>query len=187
MRLTGPDRYNLTFDISLDNRCGVRCSKGTGRFSGLSTRKIPKLYVVSRDEHPIYVGVTVRPMGERLRVGFTADGRTGYHGYAWRRLFKDAVLDVWCLSDAAEPVAALDAETVEAEVVFLIRQAGQWPAHQTEIHFHQSSPDHRRLAAEIMGYYERQRSSSSSSSASTPTYSPLGATMNSGPPFVPTS
>jgi hypothetical protein len=31
--------------------------------------------------------------------------------------------------------------TIEAEVVYLIRQAGQWPLFQTEIHFHESSEE----------------------------------------------
>jgi hypothetical protein len=41
-------------------------------------------------------------------------------------------------------------ETVEAEVVFLIRCAGQWPRGQTEIHFHPSEKEHRDLAAKIV-------------------------------------
>lgn len=47
-----------------------------------------------------------------------------------------------------------DLETVEAEVVFLIRQEyGQWPEHQTEIHFHRSSAEHRKLARMVVAYY----------------------------------
>lgn len=38
---------------------------------------------------------------------------------------------------------------MKAELVFLIRQAGQWPAYQTEIHFHQSTTVHRQVAATI--------------------------------------
>jgi hypothetical protein len=47
----------------------------------------------------------------------------------------------------------LDIETVEAEVVFLIRSAGQWPLHQTEIHFHLSTQVHRDIAATVMSHY----------------------------------
>jgi hypothetical protein len=46
-----------------------------------------------------------------------------------------------------------DIETVEAEVVYLIRAAGQWPAFQTEIHFYPSSARHREVAAQIMSHY----------------------------------
>jgi hypothetical protein len=41
-------------------------------------------------------------------------------------------------------------ETVEADVVYLIRVAGQWPAFQTETHFYPSSLRRRQVAAEIM-------------------------------------
>ncbi len=154
MNLTGPDRYALTFDTAKDNRCLVQCAKGTPRFSGPASQRVAKLYVVSRDNWPIYVGVTVQTMRTRLRLGFTATGASGYHGYAWRRLFKDAVLDVWCPIPANGPLLPIDAETIEGEVVFLIRQSGQWPRCQTEIHFHESNADHRRIATEIMRHYQ---------------------------------
>ncbi|MCC6285547.1 MAG: hypothetical protein IT439_09655 [Phycisphaerales bacterium] len=68
-------------------------------------------------------------------------------------MFKDATLDVWCPTSASGPLTPVDAETIEAEIVFLIRQSGQWPMYQTEIHFHESNADHRRIAAEIMAHY----------------------------------
>jgi len=111
------------------------------------------LYIVSRDNWPIYVGVTVQKMRTRLRLGFTATGASGYHGYAWRKSFKDAVLDVWCPTLPSGLITPVDAETIEAEIVFLIRQSGQWPMYQTEIHFHESHVEHRRIAAEIVSYY----------------------------------
>ena len=154
VNLTGPDRYNLTFNSERDNRCAVRCAKGTLRFSGLASQRIPKLYVVSRDNWPIHFGVTVQTMRTRLRFGFTAIGRGEYHGYAWRKPFKDAVLDVWCPIPPAGTLTKKDVETIEAEIVFLVRQSGQWPMHQTEIHFHKSNADHRRIAAEIIRHYE---------------------------------
>jgi len=39
---------------------------------------------------------------------------------------------------------------VEAEIVFLVRSAGQWPIGQTEIHFHPSGNEHRELATTIL-------------------------------------
>jgi hypothetical protein len=154
MDLLGPDRYDMTFDTELSTRFEVRCSKGTTKFSGLSTRaKTPKIYIISRDGQPIYVGVTVQTMRKRLRLGFTADGRSGYHGYQWRRFFKSAVLDVWCPTQPDGLFTAKGAETIEAEIVYLIRHNGQWPAYQTEIHFHESSEVHRNIAARIMSHY----------------------------------
>jgi hypothetical protein len=51
----------------------------------------------------------------------------------------------------------LNVETIEAEIVFLIRQRGQWPSHQTEIHFHPSRPYHRKAAEAIVNRYLRSK------------------------------
>jgi IS5 family transposase len=86
---------------------------------------------------------------ERLYSGWNASGKNGYHGYAWRHTHTEADLYVWCHENA--PVgSSLDLETVEAEIAFLIRSAGQWPRSQTEIHFHPSEKEHRELAARIV-------------------------------------
>lgn len=42
-----------------------------------------------------------------------------------------------------------DMETIEAEVAFSARQAGQWPQGQAEIHFHPSTKEHREIATAI--------------------------------------
>ena len=88
-------------------------------------------------------------MRTRFRLGFNATGESGYHGYAWRHKFEEAVLDVWCHEDPLTEKPERDVETVEAEIVFLARCAGQWPEGQTEIHFHPSTEEHRRVAADI--------------------------------------
>jgi hypothetical protein len=88
-------------------------------------------------------------MATRLGYGFKATGQHGYHGYAWRHHIKEANLYIWCHENAPAKRAELDIETVEAEIVFLARQAGQWPAYQTEIHFHASSQVHRDIATDI--------------------------------------
>ena len=150
MKISGPDRYLLTITPTSFK---VECSQGTPRFSGLSTSRKPKLYVVSVDNVPIYVGITKQSMRDRLRFGWSADGRHGYHGYAWRHHHESAAMDIWCHEDASEG-SAIDLETVEAEVVFLIRRAGQWPLHQTEIHFHPSTQVHRDVAARVMSKYD---------------------------------
>jgi hypothetical protein len=146
MRIVGPERYKLSFDAE---KFAVTCSKGTAKFSGLATAKLPKLYVVSVEGQPVYVGITRQSMRVRFRTGFKATGENGYHGYAWRHRFTHATLNVWCHADASSENTDLDIETVEAEVVFLARLNGQWPAGQTEIHFHPSTEEHRQVAAAI--------------------------------------
>jgi hypothetical protein len=150
MRISGPDRYKLSFT---SESFKVLCQKGTAKFSGIATSKMPKLYIVSVDEKPIYVGVTKQSLRNRLRFGWNADGESGYYGYAWRHHLTEANIDVWCHEDAPDNNPSLDIETIEAEVVFLIRSAGQWPLHQTEIHFHPSTPAHRSIAASVIGLY----------------------------------
>jgi hypothetical protein len=146
MRIIGPERYALSFD---PEEFTVSCSKGTAKFSGLATSRLPKLYIVSVDGQLIYVGITRQSMRTRFRMGFNAKGENGYHGYAWRHKFTEAALDIWCHDDAPTEHPERDIETVEAEVVFLARLAGQWPAGQTEIHFHPSNEKHREIAAAI--------------------------------------
>jgi hypothetical protein len=150
MHLTGPERYKLIFDAT---SFVVTCAKGTQKFSGIATSRKPKLYIASVDENPIYVGVTRQSLRNRLRIGWNAEGKGGYYGYAWRHRLTEAMLDVWCHDDTPSDNAALDIETVEAEVVYLIRAAGQWPMFQTEIHFHPSSQIHREIAATITSRY----------------------------------
>lgn len=140
----------LTFDAT---SFVVTCAKGTQKFSGIATSKKPKLYIASVDEKPIYVGVTKQSLRNRLRFGWNAEGQGGYYGYAWRHGLTEVLIDVWSHEDALSDSAALDIETVEAEVVFLIRSAGQWPMYQTEIHFHPSNQVHRDVAATIISRY----------------------------------
>lgn len=145
MKLVGPERYKLAFN---EKTFAITCSRGTAEFSQLACSKIPKLYIISVDGRPIYVGITKRPMRARLRFGFTAAGKGGYYGYAWRKQFREAILYIWAHIDSTDD-AMLDLETIEAEVVFLARCSGQWPEGQTEIHFHPSRPEHRELADSI--------------------------------------
>lgn len=146
MRIAGPECYNLTFD---SEKYAVVCPKGTTRFSGLATSKLPKLYIVVAETKPIYVGITRQFMRARFRLGFKATGKGGYHGYAWRRELRQAELFIWAHEDAPIVKPDRDIETVEAEIVFLARLAGQWPVYQTEIHFHPSNQIHRDVAAQI--------------------------------------
>jgi len=145
MKLIGPEHYRLTFNSKAFR---VANREGTDRFTRLATSKLPKLYVVSKNRELVYVGITRQRMRNRLRYGFTAAGRGGYHGYPWRNKLREAALDVWYQKEASGK-GMLDIETVEAEVVFLARSAGQWPRFQTEIHFHRSKKTHRNVAAAV--------------------------------------
>jgi hypothetical protein len=137
--LTGPERYALTLTPT--------AYAADRKFSGLATKKVPKLYVVVAEGHVVYVGVTRQSLSSRLRFGFSAKGEHGYHGYAWRHKHTQASLFVWAAQEDAGS-SLLDVETVEAEVVFLARHlTGAWPACQTEIHFHPASDSHKAAAA----------------------------------------
>ena len=60
-------------------------------------------------------------MRNRLRLGWTADGKHGYHGYAWRHHHEKVIADVWCHEDAPEQ-GTVDIETVEAGAPIEIAQ-----------------------------------------------------------------
>jgi hypothetical protein len=149
MKISGPEHFKLTFDPK----------KCTAKFSGLANTKRPKLYAVAVDGELIYVGITKSTMRARLYGGWNAKGKNGYHGYAFRHTHTEADLYIWCHEDAVER-SSLDLETVEAEVVFLVRKAGQWPRGQTEIHFHPSTKRHRELAFCIVQHVSKATSKS---------------------------
>jgi hypothetical protein len=77
----------------------------------------------------------------------------GYYGYALNDKHSAADFDIWCHENPPAKNSDRDMETVEAEVVFLIRRAGRWPLFQTEIHFHPSMPHHRKIAETIIAHY----------------------------------
>ncbi|MFN2308664.1 MAG: hypothetical protein ABR553_02855 [Gammaproteobacteria bacterium] len=91
MRISEPERYKLNFDSA---SFAVLCQKGTPKFSGIATSRMPKLYIVSVDNKPIYVGVTEQPIRNRLRLGWSASGKNGYYGYAWRHHLSSANIDI---------------------------------------------------------------------------------------------
>jgi hypothetical protein len=147
LKLDGPDRFELRFDA---DRYAVIHPDGARTFTGRAARPWPKLYVAVAHKKPIYVGITRQSIRNRLRLGWAAAGSHGYHGYAWRRKIKAASLMVWYADADHGDESQRELETIEAEVVFAIRAAGQWPAFQTEIHFYESSAVHRRLARRVL-------------------------------------
>ena len=153
MKLEGPEHYRIT--IQPVGSFAIEDSSGDTRFHGNATSGLRKLYVVSTAGMPIYVGVTKQSMRTRLRIGWNATGESGYHGYQWRHEYTEVGLDVWYQVEPPPVDTSQEIETVEAEVVFLIRQHHQWPASQTEIHFHKSTREHRRLAEMVWSHYQR--------------------------------
>ena len=147
MKLTGPDRYQLTIT---DGSVSVTAPNGTPHFVAPATnRGDQKLYVVSKGGALLYVGVTRQPMSVRLRGGLTADGNHGYHGYSWGKKNHTICLDIWYVN--GDDVTPIDLEAIEAEVVFHYRQeSDQWPSEQTEIHFRQSNSTHREFAKRVL-------------------------------------
>lgn len=154
--LADPIRYRV---LLADGGFTVQGTNGVRGFRAPASVKGPKLYVYSRSSHLIYIGVTKQGMGARLRHGMTADGTHGYHGYAWRRDGQPADLDVWLVTHAdGSLVSDVALESIECEVVHAYRvRFGQWPAHQTEIHFRQIAAIHTSLAERIMGHYPAAR------------------------------
>ena len=151
MKLSGPFNYKIAFDSRKIH--SVLAYNGDSKFSGEASTKVPKIYIISRNREPLYVGETKQRVRDRLRSGFNAIGEHGYYGYDWRRNIQDADVDVW-LQVEGDTKTKEEIETVEAEVVYLIRQEFcQWPAHQTEIHFHPSTPVHRKEARKIIDHY----------------------------------
>ena len=152
MPINGPFTYQIRFTPNEITEVVCPDGRRCNAFRGEASQQVPKLYMVSDGGEPLYVGKTNRRLRERLRDGLKAGGEHGYHGYAWRDRLTQATIDVWIAvgADAQNP----NIETVEAEVVFWIRQEyDQWPEHQTEIHFHASCDDHRQAARQIVKHF----------------------------------
>jgi hypothetical protein len=149
MKLQGPYKY----EISVQGQDGysVVGPNKVANFVAPVTKRGPKLYVFSDGGNLIYVGQTVQGMSARLRLGFKANGTGGYWGYSWRNALTKATLHIWCLEGATEEEELEALECIESEVVYSYRSTNsQWPKYQTEIHFHESTEEHRQLADAII-------------------------------------
>jgi hypothetical protein len=120
----------------------------------LTTGKLPKIYVIVTKGKVSYVGYSHQSITNRLRIGFNADGSTGYHGYKWVH-HKEVTMYVFIFENEPllDPEVLADAkyfyEAVEAELVFLVRKnTEQWPENQNEIHFNNGSMKSARKLAE---------------------------------------
>lgn len=151
MRFEGPYTYKIS--VKEDGGYAVLHEEGYNKFKDPVTKSYPKIYVFTHDRKIIYVGKTSTPIATRIRLGFKAKGKGGYWGYKWRHKLASAQLHIWCLISTDEDTAINALECVEAELVYMQRnKCGQWPEFQTEIHFHQTSKDHRKMAKGIFSY-----------------------------------
>jgi hypothetical protein len=116
----------------------------------LTRVKVAKLYVLKENDTYLYVGTTLQSLTSRFRYGLAADGKNGYHGYKWKD--KERVrLYVWCF----EELNKIEIESIEAELVFLIRhKTGLWPLRQNEIHFNNEYAEGRNIAAKLYRWIE---------------------------------
>lgn len=179
MKLNCPTTYQVCIDDKGDGNNSKRIvsvKDADGEETTFPTEKekgLPKLYVVSSEGKPIYVGGTKQPFRRRLNYGLTANGKKGYRGYLWRDDFKQVTIDIWNMTLGYEDFKSMKddpsikraegdkerkknilIETVEAEIVLRIHEIyGQWPKYQSEIHFHQSQRTHREAAEKIVNYY----------------------------------
>jgi hypothetical protein len=143
--MTDPVRYAV---LCGHGRVNVIGPENAHTFRGSAAAPGPKIYVVLKGRQVVYVGATLQRIATRLRQGVRADGQHGYHGYRWFIEGQRYQLDLWFHDSTL-----LDLETIEAELVYLIRMNGQWPRLQTEIHFHPSKSHHRKIAKRMAAAY----------------------------------
>ncbi len=153
IQLSGPEKYFIKF--TPEEITDIASDDGTTEFSPRVRKSGPKIYVVHESQTPVYVGQTTSSIAARLSKGSKQDPSKnhGYSGHQWRRSLCQANIDIWILQFEDKSTAKRDLETIEAEVVFLLRQRGQWPRYQTEIHFHQSNALHRQTSEQIVDQY----------------------------------
>ena len=128
-----------------DNLTGAELK---GFYKKLTINKVPKIYILKSGDEYLYIGMTTQSIATRINSGLKASGKNGYHGYKWKNKI-DISLYVWSL----EQLDKLQAENIEAEIVYLIRKkTGIWPLSQNEIHFNNEYPDGKDIAKEILSY-----------------------------------
>jgi len=135
------------------NRQVIKQKNNAGSFNDAKAFQKPvtckgsKLYIVKANHDILYVGITSQSISARLRYGFTAAGKHGYHGYKWKDHKGELDIFIWCFDGKNQQPYV---EAIEAEVVFEIRkQTGSWPFFQTEIHFHKATNEQICLARKI--------------------------------------
>lgn len=113
----------------------------------VTTKGLPKIYIITKKKKIVYVGVTKQSLRSRLKQGENPRAGNGYHGYKWLNQKGEYNLCVYTFKRSNK---IIDIETIEAELVYKVRKMyGQWPEFQTEIHFHKSNKNHRYITDKI--------------------------------------
>ncbi len=137
IQVGGHNRYKIRIDNGKSHCIEANGQRGKGFMPTDMAGGLPKLYVVKQTSEIYYVGITIQDIRKRLRIGFTARGEHGYHGYKWKELDEVELL-IWSFPGSQSE----DVEAVEAELVYLIREkTGKWPRYQMEIHFHHGASE----------------------------------------------
>ncbi|WP_111710164.1 GIY-YIG nuclease family protein [Lutibacter citreus] len=122
----------------------------------VTTKYIPKIYILTSNNRIVYVGYTGQSIGSRLNYGMRANGKNGYHGYKWKKELDTVNLHVFVFESFVQDEDQMKkqmefVEAIEAEIVFKVRdETGSWPKYQNEIHFNNQQPEKvKRIANEI--------------------------------------
>jgi gamma-glutamylcyclotransferase (GGCT)/AIG2-like uncharacterized protein YtfP len=112
------------------------------KFSKPETGTDPKIYaILLPDNTLLYIGQTKQSLSSRFRMGLNPQHQTGYHGYKWKN---NAKIKIHCYTIPSCDKEEI--ESIEAEMVYNHREStGNWPFHQTEIHFY-NNEDTKELA-----------------------------------------
>ena len=150
-----PAHATEVFSLHYDGQVPPCITATQPAFLGTAAAQVGyKIYVVVNADGVHYVGCTRTSMGARLRLGIQRFRHPSgaYRGYQWLtqpalRLFVFPLPPVLlALADASNTKLSDLAERIEAELVYAVcTHTGQWPLHQTEIHFH-TFPDQPALA-----------------------------------------
>lgn len=136
-------KFKLWLDGTPETRSIVRKEldgKQTKFKAPITTRGIPKIYILKAKDKIVYIGYTSQSISSRFNGGLRAKGENGYYGYQWKK-YNRLDLTVFCFPPFSKVEEEREkeekfAQAVEAELVFLVREStGKWPECQNEIHF----------------------------------------------------
>jgi len=141
------EKYELVVFKKLNDATDFRLNLILGNGKSLQ-RERRKIYIIKDLTEFLYVGEANTSIKTRFKSGFISHryfvrnekARGGYKGYKWIGEYvkkEDHVLNVFVsIFDQEYDIDRTFLESVEGEIVFLIRQnSGSWPLFQNEIHF----------------------------------------------------
>jgi predicted GIY-YIG superfamily endonuclease len=153
-----PDKhiFKLRLNGNPESRSIVRKEvdgKQTKFKAPITTKGIPKIYILKAKDKVVYIGYTSQSISSRFNGGLRAAGMNGYYGYQWKNL-NELDLLVFCFEKFSDNGKTKKEEVqfvkaIEGELVFNVRlHSGRWPESQNEIHFFNNKKA-KKLAAVI--------------------------------------